>query len=115
MPTGGDPLPDGRTKRGRVLDPVERASEAIFGVLMAVSIMGALSVTTGGSQDARATLLMALGCNVAWGFTDALALAVLYGYGHVLGRYTGGEPWRYGLSFAALGAGLVAVIVALGG
>ena len=35
------------TPSTRVLDPVERASEAIFGVLMAVSIMGALSVTSG--------------------------------------------------------------------
>ncbi|MCX6069260.1 MAG: hypothetical protein NTU91_00110 [Chloroflexi bacterium] len=211
-------------KEARVLDPIERASEAIFGVLMAVSIMGALSVTSVGPQDARATLLMALGCNVAWGFTDAmmylvaaaigngrnirlvrrlretsdpdesrrivndvlpgrfvgsvredtlealrkdlvtlpvpnstlgardfigalgvfaivvlatfpvalpfmfikdvpvamrisnvLALAVLYGYGHLLGSYTGGRPWRYGLSMAALGAALVAVIMALGG
>ena len=211
-------------KQGRVLDPIERASEAIFGVLMAVSIMGALSLTSAGPQDARATFLMALGCNVAWGFTDAmmylvtaaigngrnirlvrrlkgssdpgesrrivndvlperlassvreetlealrkdlvalpipsstlgardflgalgvfaivvlatfpvalpflfirdvpvamrisnaLALAVLYGYGHLLGSYTGGRPWRYGLSMAALGAALVAVIMALGG
>jgi VIT1/CCC1 family predicted Fe2+/Mn2+ transporter len=208
----------------RILDPVERASEAIFGVLMAVSIMGALSVTAEGAPDAKATLRMAIGCNVAWGFTDAvmyligaattasrnirlarrlrettdlrearlivaevlpdrvsagardetiealrrdigalpipgaaltgrdllgalgvflvvvlatfpvvlpyllvrdvkvaghlsdaLALAVLYGYGHLLGRYTGGRPWRYGLSIAALGAGLVVVIMALGG
>jgi VIT1/CCC1 family predicted Fe2+/Mn2+ transporter len=52
---------------------------------------------------------------VAGRVSDALALAVLYGYGHLLGRYTGGRPWRYGLSIAALGAGLVAVIVALGG
>ncbi len=191
---------------------------------MAVSIVGALSVTSAGAQGTRATLHMAFGCNVAWGFTDAvmyvvsaaivngrsirmvqrlretsdpgeargivtdalpgplagrigpetidafrkdlatvslprsslsarefvgavgvfaivvlatfpvvlpfilfqdlpvamrvsnaLALAVLYGYGHLLGSYTGGRAWRYGLSFAALGAGLVAVIMALGG
>ena len=190
---------------------------------MAVSIVGALSVTSAGAQGTRATLYMAFGCNVAWGFTDAvmyvvsaaivngrsirmvqrlretsirarpgasspmpcraprgqdrpetidafrkdlatvslprsslsarefvgavgvfaivvlatfpvvlpfilfqdlpvamrvsnaLALAVLYGYGHLLGSYTGGRAWRYGLSFAALGAGLVAVIMALGG
>ena len=211
-------------KQGRVLDPIERASEAIFGVLMAVSIMGALSVTSAGPPDARATFLMALGCNVAWGFTDAMmylvtaaigngrnirlvkrlkelsdpgesrrivsdvlparlassvreetldalckdlvalpiprstlgardflgalgvfaivvlatlpvalpflfirdvpvamrtsnafALAILYGYGHLLGSYTGGRPWRYGLAMAGLGAALVAVIMALGG
>jgi hypothetical protein len=214
----------GKTSYARVLDPVERASEAIFGVLMAVTVMGALSVSTPGAQDARATLLMALGCNVAWGFTDAvmyllsaatvnwrdirlvrrlretvdpfearrivadalpervaavardetidairedlaalplpgsalaardflgalgvflvvmlatlpivvpflliqdvpfamrvsnaLALTVLYGYGHMLGNYAGGTPWKVGVSVAAIGAGLVAVIMALGG
>jgi hypothetical protein len=224
VPTEGEPLPGDVPRRARVLDPVERASEAIFGVLMAVSIMGALNVTTEGSPDARATLLMALGCNVAWGFTDAvmylvsaaivnnrnigllrrlrestdlrearrivadalphrvaasarvetiealrqdlatmplprgalsgrdflgalgvflivllatfpvvvpflffqdarvavrvsngLALAVLYGYGYLLGRHTGGTTWKFGLGIAALGAGLVAVIMALGG
>jgi VIT1/CCC1 family predicted Fe2+/Mn2+ transporter len=224
MPTLAEKAGRAMTPSTRALDPVERASEAIFGVLMAVSIMGALSVTSEGPMDARATLLMAIGCNIAWGFTDAvmylvstatvnsrnlrlvrrlqtttdirearlivadalpervaagardetiealrkdlcslpvptsalegrdflgalgvflivvlatfpvvfpflflkdvrtagrasdgLALAVLYGYGHVLGRYTGGTPWKYGLAIAALGAGLVAVIMVLGG
>ena len=210
--------------RDRVLDPVDRASEAIFGVLMAVSIVGALSVKAGSSQEIRTTLSLALACNVAWGFTDAvmylvttattssrnfrlarrlqrttdhrearqilrdalpepvvacprdetvealrkdlcalhiprialssrdclgalsvflvvvaatfpivlpflftqdvvvakrasnaLAVAVLYGQGHVVGRFTGATPWVYGISFAGLGAGLVAVIMALGG
>ncbi len=217
-------MPTGKLAVGRVLDPVERASEAIFGVLMAVSIMGALSVTSAGAQDARAAVHMALGCNIAWGFTDAvmyvvtaatvngrnirllrrfqqtsdprdarrmvtetlpeglavsfreetiealckdlvnlpiphstlgardflgamgifvivvlatlpvalpfvfiremqvamrvshvLAVTTLYGYGHLLGSYSMGKGWLYGLSMAALGAGLVAVIMALGG
>jgi hypothetical protein len=72
----GWPMVTRKLKQRRVLDPIERASEAIFGVLMAVSIMGALSVTSAGPQDARATLLMALGCNVAWGFTDAMMYLV---------------------------------------
>jgi len=209
---------------GSVLDPVDRASESIFGVLMAVSIVGALSVTAGDAQEIRSTLFMALACNVAWGLTDAvmylvttaitkgrnfrlvrrlqqttdrheahrlitdalpelvvscardqtiealrkdlgglqlprkalgsrdvlaalcvflivvaatfpivlpflftqdvmvakrvsngLAVAVLYGQGHVVGRYAGGTSWLYGVSFAGLGAALVAVIMALGG
>ena len=210
--------------RDRVLDPVERASESIFGVLMAVSIVGALSVTSGSSQEIRTTLFMALACNIAWGITDAvmylvttaitrgrnfrlarrlqhtaddrearrivtdalpesvvacardetiealrrdlcalriprtalssrdflgalsvflvvvaatfpivlpflltrdvvvarrasnaLAVAVLFAQGYVVGRYSGATPWRYGIAFAGLGAFLVAVIVALGG
>jgi VIT1/CCC1 family predicted Fe2+/Mn2+ transporter len=47
--------------------------------------------------------------------SNALALASLYAYGHLLGRYTGGRAWRYGLAVSALGAGLVAIIMALGG
>ena len=210
--------------RELVLDPVDRASEAIFGILMAVSIVGALGVTAGSSKELRTTLVMALVCNVAWGFTDAvmylvttaimkgrnfrlarrlqattdhgearrilrealpesvvacarddtvealrrdlcalriprtalssrdflgalcvflivvaatfpivlpflftgdvvvakrvsgaLAVAVLYAHGHVVGRFTGAPPWLYGVSFAGLGAALVAVIMALGG
>jgi VIT1/CCC1 family predicted Fe2+/Mn2+ transporter len=207
-----------------VLDPIERASEAIFGVLMAVTVTGSLSVATAGRHEIQTMMLSALGCNLAWGLTDAvmylvnaateknrrtmllrrlrettdlqaahrmvadalpedfaggvheetletirqrlvaiplpkralaardyaaalrvfavvvvitfpvvtpflfissapvairvsnaLALATLYGCGHLVGQYTGGKAWHYGLAIAALGAGLVAVIMALGG
>lgn len=212
------------TTRERMLDPVERASEAIFGVLMAVAIMGSLGAATAGREEVRATLIMALGCNLAWGITDAvmyligvavetrrsitlrrrlreasdpgegrrmvaealsrlgagdvreataeslrldllgmplprgglvahdflaalgvfvlvvlatfpvvipylfvqdlavakhasnaLAVGVLYGYGHVLGRYSGARPWHYGIIVAAVGVALVVIIKALGG
>jgi hypothetical protein len=33
----------------------------------------------------------------------------------VLGQYAGGKPWHFGLADGALGTGLVAVIMALGG
>jgi VIT1/CCC1 family predicted Fe2+/Mn2+ transporter len=207
-----------------VLDPIDRASEAIFGVLMAVSITGSLSAATVGREEIRTMLFTALGCNLAWGLTDAvmylvgaatekhrqatllrrirettdieaarrliaeelpdrlaggvtpdtleairkalvsapdagvalsardfsaalgvfaivvlatfpvvvpfvfmrnvaaamrvsdgLAVATLYAYGHLLGRYTGGSPWRYGVAVAAIGVALVAIIMALGG
>jgi len=217
-------MSEGTPRRARVLDPVERASEAIFGVLMAVSITGSLSVATAGSDGTRTMVVAALGCNVAWGLTDAvmyllsavteqnrrimllqrlreitdpraahelvasalpprfaggasaetleairkrlvaipvpkvalgasdfsgalgvflivvlstfpvvipflffrdtalamrasnaLAIVTLYAYGHLLGRHAGRKPWRYGLTVAAVGVGLVAVIMALGG
>jgi hypothetical protein len=212
------------TTRATVLDPIERASEAIFGVLMALSFTGSLSAATAGREEIRTLLLTALGCNLAWGLTDAvmylvavvtekhrrttllrrvreaadprvahriiadelpdrlaggareetleairkvlvavpdtravlvardyaaalgvftlvvlatfpvvipfmfmrnvpiamrvsngLAVATLYAYGHVLGRYAGGRAWGYGLVIAAIGMGLVAIIMALGG
>lgn len=66
MSSLGDP-----TQRRRVLDPVERVSEVIFGVLMALSFTGALSVATAGREEVRTMMLTALGCNLAWGLTDA--------------------------------------------
>ena len=60
----------------RVLDPVERVSEIIFGVLMAMTFIGALSVAESGSQDVRTAMIAALGCNLAWGLTDAVMYVV---------------------------------------
>jgi len=210
--------------RERVLDPIERASEAIFGVLMAMTFTGSLSAATSGREEIRTMLVTALGCNVAWGLTDAvmylvaavvekrrrvtllrnvrqttdhqaahrmiadelperlaggaqeetleavrkafvaapevtttlsardykaalgvfalvvlatfpvvvpfvfmqdvyaamrvsngLAVATLYAYGHMLGQYSGGKGWRFGLAVSAVGMALVAIIMALGG
>lgn len=64
------------TQRERVLDPIERVSEIVFGVLMALSITGTLSVATAGREDIRTIMLMALGCNLAWGITDAVIYLV---------------------------------------
>jgi len=58
--------------RAPVLDPVERVSEVIFGVLMALTFTGSLSVATAGHQEIRTLMLSALGCNIAWGLTDAV-------------------------------------------
>jgi len=60
------------TKRKLVLDPVERISEVVFGVLMALSFTGALSVAAAGREEVRTMMLTALGCNLAWGLTDAV-------------------------------------------
>jgi len=55
-----------------VLDPVERVSEIIFGLLMAVTIIGSLSVATAGHEEVRTMMVAALGCNLAWGLADAV-------------------------------------------
>lgn len=54
------------------LDRVERASEVVFGTLMAMSFTGTLSVATAGAQDIRTMMWAAIGCNLAWGLTDAV-------------------------------------------
>ncbi len=63
-------------KPARVLDPVERVSEVIFGLLMAMTFIGSLSVATAGSEDVRTMMITALGCNLAWGLADAVMYLV---------------------------------------
>jgi VIT1/CCC1 family predicted Fe2+/Mn2+ transporter len=65
----GDPLPG---ERRRLLDPIDRISEIIFGLIMAVTIVGSLSVASAGREDVRTALFAALGCNLAWGLVDAV-------------------------------------------
>jgi VIT1/CCC1 family predicted Fe2+/Mn2+ transporter len=164
----------------RVLDPVDRVSEIIFGLLMALSFTGSLSVATE-HDEIRPVLAAAVGCNIAWGLVDAvmylvgvaterargrrrpesahavltgedyrgavgvfllvtlatfpvvlpfllisevwlamrvsngIALVTLFICGYQLGRHAGFVPWRSGLAMAAIGATLVAAIIALGG
>jgi hypothetical protein len=62
--------------RESVLSPVDRISELIFGLLMALSFTGAVSVAEAGSADIRAMLIAALGCNLAWGLVDAVMYSV---------------------------------------
>jgi hypothetical protein len=61
-----------KEKRQRVLDPVSRISEIIFGVLMALSFTGSLNAATAGSEEVRTMMLTALGCNLAWGIVYAV-------------------------------------------
>jgi hypothetical protein len=54
----------------RVLEPVERISEILFGLIMALSITGAVGVATADHFQIRTMLFAALGCNLAWGIID---------------------------------------------
>ena len=55
----------------RVLDPLERFSEIVFGLIMVLSFTCAISVAEIGREDVRAMWIGALGCNLAWGIIDA--------------------------------------------
>lgn len=55
----------------RILEPVERLSEILFGLIMALTITGAISVATAERFEIRTMLFAALGCNLAWGIIDA--------------------------------------------
>jgi hypothetical protein len=56
----------------RLLDPIDRISEILFGLIMAATIIGSMSVAGAGQQEVRTVLIAALGCNLAWGLVDAL-------------------------------------------
>jgi len=63
-------------KPAPVLDPIDRASEVIFGLLMALTFTGSLSVATAGREEVRTMMFAALGCNLAWGLADAVMYLV---------------------------------------
>jgi VIT1/CCC1 family predicted Fe2+/Mn2+ transporter len=63
-------------KPAPVLDPVDRASEVIFGLLMALTFTGSLSVATAGREEVRTMMITALACNLAWGLADAVMYLV---------------------------------------
>lgn len=56
----------------RPLDPIDRVSEVLFGLIMVLSFTGSLSVAEAGREDVRTMLVGALGCNLAWGVIDAI-------------------------------------------
>src|SRR4051794_28111194 len=56
----------------RVLDPIDRVSEVLFGLIMVLTFTSSLSIAEAGRDDVRAMLIGALGCNLAWGIIDAV-------------------------------------------
>ena len=60
------------TSPKRVLDPIDRVSEVLFGLIMVLGFTGSFSVAGAGRDDVRAMLIGALGCNLAWGIIDAI-------------------------------------------
>lgn len=53
-----------------VLDPMERISETLFGLIMALTFICSLSIASGAGINIRTMLMGALGCNLAWGIVD---------------------------------------------
>jgi len=72
MTSTGSPGTESRARRRRVLDPTERFSEILFGLIMVLTFTGSLSAAESGRQAVRTMLIGALGCNLAWGIIDAI-------------------------------------------
>ena len=64
------------SRSGAVLDPVDRSSEVLFGLIMALTFTTTFEVATAGRADVRTMLIGALGCNVAWGLVDGVMFVV---------------------------------------
>lgn len=71
MSAHAGPISEERTTSRRVLDPIERSSEIMFGLIMALTFTCTISVATSTRADVTTMLAGALGCNIAWGFVDA--------------------------------------------
>ena len=56
----------------RVLEPIERVSEVLFGLIMVLTFTCSFSVAEAGRAEVRTMLLAALGCNLVWGIIDAI-------------------------------------------
>ncbi len=62
-----DPAP---AKLPRILDPMDRISEVLFGLIMALTFTLTFAVATADNMAVRTMLFAALGCNLAWGIID---------------------------------------------
>ena len=53
-----------------ILDPMDRISEVLFGLIMVLTFTCTLGVATATQIQVRTMLFAALGCNLAWGIID---------------------------------------------
>lgn len=76
-----------RKKYSSPLDPIDRLSEVIFGLIMVLTFTCSVGAATVGREDIRTMLWGALGCNTAWGIVDAcmVLMATLFERGSGLG------------------------------
>ncbi len=63
---------DGPASSKHALDPIDRVSEILFGLIMVLTFTGTLGAAEAGREDVQVMLIGALGCNLAWGIIDAV-------------------------------------------
>ena len=70
------------------LGTVDRINEILFGLIMVLTFTCSISAATAGHEELSTILWSALGCNVAWGFVDALMylFAILLERGEMFGH-----------------------------
>ena len=60
----------GASQWPRILEPMDRVSEVLFGLIMVLTFTCTLAVATASQIEVRTMLVGALGCNLAWGIID---------------------------------------------
>jgi hypothetical protein len=75
-----------KEKNESALDPIDRISEVLFGLIMVLSFTGSISVVSDGRAEISELLWAALGCNLAWGIIDAIfyLMGTVFSRGHSL-------------------------------
>lgn len=75
-----------KEKNSDVLNPIDRISEILFGLIMVLSFTGSISVVSDGRAEIKELLWAALGCNLAWGIIDAVfyLMGTIFSGGHGL-------------------------------
>ncbi len=67
MPKEPDPSP-----RERLLEPVDRISEVLFGLIMVLTFTCTISAASADDTEIHALIMAAIGCNAAWGLVDGV-------------------------------------------
>lgn len=100
-----------------ILDPLERTSEILFGVIMVLTFTSSISVVEGGAAETREVLIAAIGCNVAWGIVDAAFYLMAAFVDHARKRMmlrtvleSGDQETANGVLLAALPSPVAAVV-----
>jgi len=62
---------EGTPKLNLLLNPLDRAAEILFGLIMALSFTCSIGIATRGPAEVRQLIIGAIGCNLAWGIVDA--------------------------------------------
>lgn len=57
------------SKQAVYFDPIDRNAEILFGLFMALTFTGTLSVATAGRHDVRLVLIAAIGCILPGGLS----------------------------------------------
>ena len=68
------PVPEIQKK---LLSPIERISEILFGLIMALTFTCTISVIDADRSEAKEMLIGAIGCNIAWGLVDAVMFILM--------------------------------------